>query len=220
MPGALARWIEQIGHGEAPDAVMIVGSGVAGLLDAARGTGARVVLLEPDPVARAAIMRRVGIDARISILPFAVSAPGTARIYRRANFPVMSGTSATEGLLAAFPGLRAKPVEVEWRSVSDVVSLAAPSPRSRNVLVIDRPLDAGNLAAAFSDAGSLGLFGDVLLRSIAGGAGANPPLPSAVLTAQGFGVFDRNAADPLLPALWYRRLPLDAAPRAEDRGMA
>jgi FkbM family methyltransferase len=210
--------IATIGAATPLSVILHIGAGSGADLRACLETGAgSVIAVEPDPVALADLERAAAGDARVRVLPVAVTEGSAQRTaFHVYNMACLSGLTPPQGLEQLLPGLKetARPV-VSTRDAADLLSECFPQAARQDeahppgLLIIDAPSSAAQVVSALISAGLARQFRHLLLRAPEEAYWPQSE-PAAELLRRleeaGYRVQERDDDDPDFPRL---RLALD-----------
>lgn len=200
----------------APDLVLVVGAGQGRDLPAlTRRTGARLVLLEPQPRLADTLSRHTEHLPGAQVLEYALddqSGTGVMAVY---NFPELSSLRPDPALESLMPGARqTAQLPVETRTLSDLVQELDLPMGADNWLIVDAPGMESAILASLEDRDLRRRFGHVILRTnqrvLEGAETDAGPLLRAFLS-RGYrllGEEDRSDGDwPRLHVQYFNRSP-------------
>lgn len=151
----------------APDCVVHIGAGLGADLAAYENlSDTRVVLVEPQPRLAAELRRNTARVPGIDVLECAVGEDQGHALLHVFNLPALSSLRQPTGLQLLMPGLmQAAQIEVEIRTLDEIVASLGLESDGEHWLVIDAPGAEAIMVDAIADSAESPVFRQVFLRA-------------------------------------------------------
>lgn len=208
MSGVWASWISQIDRNQELDTIVYLGAGYGRNLSNLRATNARrIVLVEPNPSLRDALKAEAANDARITIMPEAISARTGDAPFNIFNAASFASLRAPVGLLEVLPGLKLEEtITVETVTPQDLFQSLKLAPEGVHALVLDVPGEDATVVDVLATMDVVP-FEHVMMccagRSLYEGLPASADLPVR-LDAKYYKVVDQYLDDTVFLKFWLR----------------